>query len=110
MKIFASLCATVVLSAASAAAAEPAVSPATLSAMGLSSMESLSDADGLAVRGKGTFANVWGGSTATWGGQTSSNNYSAGSSWLGKSSGAVGSSTSFAGKFNFSGYGGFFGR
>ena len=67
--------------------------------MGLANMQPLSDEAGLHVRGKGTFASVWGSSTASWGGQTSSNNYSAGSSWLGKPSGAVGSSFSFAGKF-----------
>jgi hypothetical protein len=85
--------------AATASAAEKAVSKLTLGSMGLSSMQTLSDEDGLAVRGKGTFANVWGGSQANWyGGQSSSNNYEAGASWLGKGSSAGGNSLSFAGK------------
>ena len=100
-KIFALVCATILLSAASATAGEPVVPGSTLAAMGLADMQPLSDADGLAVRGKGTFANVWGGSTANWFGQSSTNHYSAGSSWLGKSSGALGGSSSFAGKFQF---------
>jgi hypothetical protein len=106
MKIFVVACAAVVLSISTVAAAEPGVSKTALSSMGLAGMQNLSDADGLAVRGKGTFASVWGGSTASWGGQSSSNNYQAGSNWLGKPAGATGSSLSFAGRFNFTGFGG----
>jgi len=109
MKIHVLACAAFLFVAASTASAEPTVAPATLDAMGLSAMQPLSDEAGLTVRGKGTFANVWGGSTASWGGQTSSNNYQAGSSWLGKPAGAAGSSLSFAGNFglNSGGFGGF---
>jgi len=83
--------------AVSASAAEP-VSKSALSSMGLGSMQQMSDNDGLAVRGKGTFAGVWGSSTAAWsGGQLSNNNYEAGASWAGKSSTATGKSFSFAG-------------
>jgi hypothetical protein len=93
----------------SAMAAEPSISASTLQGMGLGQMRTLSDAEGLSVRGKGTYAGVWGGSTANWGGQTSSNNYSASSSWLGKPAGATGSSFSFAGQtqIQFQGFGRF---
>lgn len=97
--------AALLISSASAMAAQPVVPAATLQGMGLGQMRPMSDDDGLAVRGKGTSASVWGSSQARWagpsnlGGQSSSNNYSASSSWLGKSSGAVGSSFSYAGKF-----------
>lgn len=102
------------LFAATAAASDKAVSKSTLSSMGLATMQQMTDSDGLAVRGKGTFAGVWGGSHAQWaittggggpwgGGQTtvvgeSENNYEAGASWLGKNSAAGGNSLSFAGK------------
>lgn len=99
MKNFAIACAAIVLFAATAKAGDLAVTKSTLSSMGLGSMQTMSDNDGLAVRGKGTAAAVWGTSTAKWyGGQFSNNNYEAGSSWIGKSSGAKGSSYSFAGK------------
>lgn len=87
------------ISAASAMAAQPVVPLATLQGMGLGQMRSMSDNDGLAVRGKGTSASVWGSSQANWAGQSSSNNYSASASWQGKPSGATGNSYSFAGKF-----------
>ncbi len=59
-----------------ASAAEPAsVSNNTLSSMGLGGMQQMSDDEGLAVRGKGTSAGVWGGSTAVWGAQVSNNAY-----------------------------------
>jgi hypothetical protein len=98
MKNIAIACAALMLFAATASAAEK-VSKSTLSSMGLSGMQEMSDSDGLAVRGKGTFAGVWGGSQANWyGGQSSTNAYESGAQWLGKSSGAVGGSFSFAGK------------
>jgi hypothetical protein len=91
-----------------ALAAESSVSKSTLNDMGLGRMQSLADDAGLAVRGKGSMAGVWGGSTASWpGGQSSSNNYAAGSSWLGKGSSAGGNSLSFSGKFQFQGFRGF---
>jgi hypothetical protein len=103
MKNFAFACAALMLLAATASAAEP-IAKSTLSSMGLGSMQIMSDNDGLAVRGKGTNASVWGGSAANWyGGQSSANNYTAGAAWLGKSSNAVGSSFSFAGKLQVSG-------
>jgi hypothetical protein len=102
MKNVAFACAALMLFAATASAAEP-VAKSTLSSMGLGSMQQMSDNDGMAVRGKGTFANVWGSSSANFYGQSSNNNYEAGASWLGKSSNAVGSSFSFAGKVQISG-------
>jgi hypothetical protein len=96
MRSFAIGCAFLMMFAATASAADLAVSKATLGSMGLSSMQSMSDSDGLAVRGKGTFANVWGGSSATFGQQHSENFYEAGASWLGYASHAGGNSLSFA--------------
>jgi hypothetical protein len=99
MKNVAIACAALLLFAATAKAGDLAVSKSTLGSMGLGSMQTLSDNEGATVRGKGTFAGVWGGSTANWfGGQTSSNNYEAGASWIGKNSAAIGGSLSFAGK------------
>jgi hypothetical protein len=80
-----------------ASAGDLAVSKLTLGNMGLGSMQMLSDADGLAVRGKGTFAGVWGSSTALWQASTATNNYEAGAQWVNKSSFAKGESLSFAG-------------
>ncbi len=89
------------LFAATASAADLAVSNSTLANMGLGSMQVMSDTDGLAVRGKGVSAAVWGGSSATWfGGQAqahSDNSYQAGASWLGPiGAHANGDSLSFA--------------
>ncbi len=101
MKNLGIVCAALVIAAslvASASAADRAVSKSTLSSMGLSSMQQLSDADGLAIRGKGTSASVWGQSTANFlGGQTSTNGYQASASHYHSSSSAVGGSISFAG-------------
>lgn len=109
MKSFAIACA-VMLFAATASAAEP-VTKSTLAAMGLGSMQQMSDSEGTAVRGKGynggfgggTYAKVWGSSSASYYGQESNNNYQAGASWLGKPSNAQGNSFSFAGKAEISG-------
>ena len=98
MRSFAIACAVLMLFAATASAGELAVSKSTLGSMGLSSMQLMSDNDGLAVRGKGTFAGVWGGSQANFGGQHSANYYEAGAQWLGKGSAAGGNSLSFAGE------------
>jgi len=81
-----------------AAGAPAAVESQTLGAMGLGGMEKMSDEAGTKVRGKGTYAGVWGGSSANYKGQSASNNYEAGSNWHGKSSFATGGSLSFAGK------------
>lgn len=84
-----------------ASAAEP-VSHNALSSMGLGGMQQMSDDEGLAVRGKGASAAVWGGSTALWHGQSSTNSYEAGSSWYGHPASATGGSLSFAGKIQAS--------
>jgi len=81
---------------ASASAAER-VSKSTLSSMGLGSMQLMSDSDGLAIRGKGTSASVWGEGTANYRGQTSTNGYHASSSHYSGSSSAVGANISVAG-------------
>jgi hypothetical protein len=86
-----------------ASAGEPAaISKSTLSNMGLGSMQMLSDADGMAVRGKGTFAGVWGSSTALWQASTATNNYEAGSNWVKAPALAKGESMSFAGNIDVS--------
>jgi hypothetical protein len=107
MRLLAMTCAIVMLLASAVCAADRGVSKSALAEMGLATMQPLADHDALAVRGKGTFAGVWGGSVATWpGGQSSTNNYQAGSSWLGKPASAGGNSLSFAGRINFQGFGG----
>lgn len=112
MKSVAITCGVMMLCAASASGNELAVSKSTLGNMGLGSMQTMSDSDGLAVRGKGTFASVSGGSlavhqpvtTTPWGSfasgpaTTAANNYEAGAQWLGKDSAAAGQSLSFAGQ------------
>jgi hypothetical protein len=90
-------CALVLVACAATAMAGEPISLATLSDMGLGGMQQLSDNDGLTVRGKGTFAGVFGSSTAVFQGSTSNNNYEAGAQWQGKSSFAKGESLSFAG-------------
>jgi hypothetical protein len=108
MKYVAIACALVLFAASTAAAGDLAVPRSTLGSMGLGSMNHLSDNDGLAIRGMGTFAGVSGSSHAKWvvgGGphgpsavQESTNNYEAGAQWIGKRSSAGGESFSFAGK------------
>jgi hypothetical protein len=85
-----------VLFAGHVSAAE--IGSSALSSMGLGGMSTLSDAEGNLVRGKGTSASVWGGSSASFHGQSSVNNYSAAAGWHGKASHATGGSLSFAGK------------
>ena len=89
--------------ASTASAADFVVSDSTLGKMGLPSMQPLPDAEGLGVRGKGTFAGVFGSSSVTWGGvASSSNSYFASSGWLGpQGSSALGGSNSFGGNFQF---------
>ena len=68
---------------ASASAGERAasVSKSTLGSMGLGGMHQMSDNDGLAVRGKGTSASVWGSGIATiHGTATQTSGYSASAS------------------------------
>jgi hypothetical protein len=98
MKNVGIVCAALVVALmVSSASAADAVSKSTLASMGLSSMQVMSDNDGLAVRGKGTSASVWGQGTADYLGQTSTNGYRASSShWSGPSS-AGGNNLSVAG-------------
>jgi hypothetical protein len=99
MKNFGIVCAALVICAglvASASAAEH-VSKSTLSSMGLGSVQQMSDNDGLAIRGKGTSASVWGEGTANFKGQTSTNGYQAAASHHNSSSSALGGNISAAG-------------
>jgi hypothetical protein len=104
MKSFAFVCAVLVCASASAAD----VSKSTLNAMGFGSASIMSDNDGLAVRGKGTSASVFGASIAnynTWRGQNSATNgYEAAASHYHGSSLAKGSNLSYAGNYT-SGHG-----
>ena len=84
--------------AGQASAAE--IGSSALGSMGLGGMKTLSDAEGNMVRGKGTSASVWGGSTASFRGQTSANNYAASAGWAHKPARATGNSLSFAGTVN----------
>jgi hypothetical protein len=89
--------ATVVLASFAAVASAADVSKSTLNGMGFGNMQQLSDTDGLAIRGKGTTASVWGESTANYGGQTSTNGYSATASHHHSAASAQGKNVSFAG-------------
>jgi len=107
MKSFQIVCAALVVlaaSAVSASAADRAISKSTLASMGLSSMQTLSDNDGLAIRGKGTYANVWGSGTAILFGSGQTSGYNAGAAHNHGSSLAVG------GNVNVVGFGGSIGN
>ncbi len=107
MKNLCILCAAIVLVASMSAvvsAGELSVPKSTLNSMGFSSVSVMSDNDGLAVRGKGTSASVWGQSTAVFGPNTSTNGYSASASHYFGSSTAVGHNNSFAGITNTFGH------
>jgi hypothetical protein len=99
MKNFGIVCGAlvVIVSMLASASAADHVSKSTLSSMGLGSMQSISDNDGLAIRGMGTSAGVWGQGTANYGGQTSTNGYEAYSSHRKGSAAAEGKNLSFAG-------------
>jgi hypothetical protein len=100
MKSFAIACSVLMLFAATTSAADLAVSKSTLGSMGLASMAQMSDSDGLAVRGKGVSASVWGGSQAQFDGQFSQNFYEAAAQWQGPvGAHAQGGSLSFAADF-----------
>jgi hypothetical protein len=108
------VCAAAVLvasmfTAVSAGELAGAVPATTLSSMGFGSLDVMSDDAGLAVRGKGTYAAVWGRSSANYnnnaGANSSSNNYAAGASHHHGSSSAVGGSLSFAGTASVGGRG-----
>jgi hypothetical protein len=100
------ICAATLLVAGMAftASAADSVPANTLSSMGFGSVSVMSDDAGLTVRGKGSFATVWGSSSAVYGNRngiaTSNNNYAAGAAnkWGGSS--ANGGSTSYAGNAN----------
>jgi hypothetical protein len=87
----------VIVSMVASASAADHVSKSTLSSMGLGSMQLISDNDGLAIRGMGTSASVWGESTANYLGQTSTNGYQASSSHHHGDSSAEGKNLSVAG-------------
>jgi hypothetical protein len=106
MKNVAIICAALVIFAGIAATASAgeqvgSVSKSTMASMGFASAHQLSDADGLAVRGKGTSASVMGTSTANYDGRhgdaTSTNAYMASADHRHDGSSANGSSLSFAG-------------
>lgn len=61
MKTFAIACAAILFFAATASAADVAVSKSTLDTMGLSGMQQMSDQEGMEVRGQGLFENWFGG-------------------------------------------------
>jgi hypothetical protein len=95
----------VVASLVGSASAADSISKSTLSSMGLGSMQLMSDSDGLAVRGMGTSASVWGEGIANYpGGQASLNGYDASASHRHGGSSAQGKNFSFAGsvKVNYS--------
>ncbi len=87
MKTFAFVCALVAVSAlavstASAADRPASVSQATLSSMGLGGIQPLSDIEGRAIRGKGSFAIVSGSGHSQIGPNFNNSNYAAGASHL----------------------------
>ena len=65
--------ATVVLVSFAALASAADVSKSTLIGMGFGNMQQMSDTDGLAIRGKGTSASVWGESNVAYRGHTAVN-------------------------------------
>ncbi|MGD9724694.1 MAG: hypothetical protein AB7O59_20650 [Pirellulales bacterium] len=100
----------IALFAAPVSAGDVASVPATtLSSMGFGGVQIMSDDAGLAVRGKGTSASVWGGSSVLYtnrnGGAEASNSYAADASHYRGSSSAVGGSLSFAGNATSYGHG-----
>jgi hypothetical protein len=103
MKTLAMFGVCLIFTMATASAADLTVSKSALGEMGLAAMRPLADDEGLDVRGKGTFAGVFGSSSVTWGGlASSSNNYFASSSWQGPTgSSAFGGTNSFGGNFQF---------
>jgi hypothetical protein len=100
MKSLAFACAVLVAGLVGSASANE-VSKSTLGAMGFGNATIMSDVDGLAVRGKGTSAAVWGEGTANYtnhnGSNTSTNGYDAAASHRKSSSLAKGSNLSYAG-------------
>lgn len=97
MKKMISCVAVLLAGLVSSASAVDHVPASTLSSMGFSAAQQLSDNDGMTVRGKGTSASVWGASTATKGSSTSTNGYAAAASHHHGDSTANGTNLSFAG-------------
>jgi hypothetical protein len=89
-----------------ASAGERSVSKSKLGKMGFASMRVMSNNDGLAVRGKGTTATVWGSSTSQVGGNTGTTGYYANSSHYYGSSLAAGASISVSGQYSSGWFGG----
>ena len=89
--------ATVVLASFAALASAADVSKSTLNGMGFGNMQQMSDTDGLAIRGKGTSASVWGESNVAYRGQTAVNGYAADASHHHSASSAEGKNLSFGG-------------
>ena len=99
MKSFAVACvATVFIIGSIGSVSGREISKSTLGSMGLNTMQQLSDNDGLAIRGKGTSASVWGSGVANFhGGTTQSSGYAAAVAHN------YGSSTASGGDFNLVG-------
>ncbi len=89
--------ATVVLASFAAVASAADVSKSTLNGMGFGNMQKMTDTDGLAIRGKGTSASVWGESSVAFKGQTAINGYQAAASHHSSASSAQGKNLSFGG-------------
>jgi hypothetical protein len=100
MKSLAIACAVLVAGLVGSASASE-VSKSTLTSMGFANATIMSDVDGLAVRGKGSSASVWGVGTANFnndnGSNTSTNGYLAAAEHRKGSSKAEGSNLSYAG-------------
>src|SRR5262245_11248776 len=94
--------AVVLLAGFVATASAGEISKSALGSMGFSSMQKMSDNDGLAVRGKGTSASVWGSGTANFwsrsGNATETTGYQASSQHKRSSSTALGANIALAGK------------
>ena len=82
------------LTATNAIAGEGQLSNNELDAFGLTSLNAVSDAEGMEIRGQGTFAFVAGGSYSSLPGTATANVYAAGASHITKSSQAEGGSIS----------------
>lgn len=84
------------------------VSKSTMGAMGFGGATIMSDHDGMAIRGKGTSASVWGTSSANFnsrdGDSSATNGYQAAANNHRSSSKAEGSSNSYAGNVSSLGH------
>jgi len=96
MKLVTGLALAIALSAGSAFASEGQISQTGLEAFGLGDMAPVTDAEGLSVRGQGSWSFVAGGSRSSLRGTRSRNVYGAGSSNRNRRSDAEGGSESFS--------------